>query len=301
LKNLAAGEANFLSILGKAFRGWWSRDAFSQSAAAAYYAVFSLPGFLMIVLGIAVMALERQRVEDQIIGHVRHTLGPDTAATLKAVIENAQSATNDLVPMIVGGLILLFGATGLFVQLQKSLNEVWSVEVKKSASLSTFLKDRITALGITISLGFLLMVSLVLTALLTTLSDWMARQFSDYFVYLFYGFDFTISLAAITILFALIYKVLPDVHLKWPDALRGGALAAVLFSVGEYGLNIYFRVVQPESTFGAAGSLILFLIWIFYSCMVLFFGAEFIRSYMESVKNAKPPPTEIAKRVPAKQ
>jgi membrane protein len=288
----------FLLTLKKAFMGWWSRDALSQSAAAAYCAIFSLPGFLIIVMSIAVMAFEKQHVETSILEHIRHILGPDAASTLKIVIENSQSQNRDIGPMVVGVGTLLFGATGLFVQLQKSLNAVWEVKVKKSAGFMTFLKHRITALGITISLGFLLMVSLLLTATVTTLSGWLAQHFSDHLVYFFYGLNFFLSLATITFLFALIYKVLPDIHLEWPDALRGGFLAAILFTAGEYGLNIYFKIAQPGSAFGATGSLILMLIWIFYSCMVLFFGAEFIRSYMENVKDEKPEPTEIAKHAP---
>jgi membrane protein len=298
---LAVSNFKITRILIQTFRGWWNRDAFSQSAAAAYCAIFSLPGFLIVIMTIAVTAFERQRVESQILSHVRHILGLDAAETLKSVIENSQSVSHDIIPMLIGGATLLFGATGLFVQLQKSLNNVWEVKVKKSANFLTFLKDRMTAFGVMISLGFLLMISLTLTAMLTTLSDWLARQFSDYFVYLFFSLNFFLSLVTVSFLFALMYKVLPDVHMKWRDALRGGVLAALLFSLGEYALTIYFQVARPDSTFGAAGSIILFLIWIYYSCCVLFFGAEFIRSYMNTIKDEKPPPTKIAKRVPEKK
>lgn len=290
-------KSKYFLIFRDSFIGWWSRDALSQSAAAAYCAIFSLPGFLMVIMAISILAFERQQVENQIVDYIRKFLGTDSANILHDVINNAQTYNPNSLPMTVGIITLLFGATGLFVQLQKSLNAVWEVKVKTSVGLMLFLKDRATALGITISLGFLFMISLMLTAILTVISEWLSRQFSDSFVYFFFGLNFIVSLITITFLFTLIYKILPDVHLHWHDALRGGALASSLFIIGEYALAIYFKIFQPASTFGAAGSIILFLIWIYYSCLVLFFGAEFIRSYMLYMKNTRPKPTAIAKRV----
>jgi membrane protein len=284
----------YLSVLKQSILSWWGRDAFSQSAAAAFYAVFSLPGLLMIVMAVAALGFEQQRAEYEILGHVRNVLGPDVALNMKAIIDSTQSDNRDFWAMSVGIATLAFGATGLFAQLQKSLNYIWGVEVKKSANFLSFLKVRAIGFGICVSVGFLLLISLVLTALLSAAGEWMAQHFSESMTFLFYIINYLFSLTFIGALFSVIYKVLPDVELKWRDVFRGGILAGVLFTSGEYGLSLYFKIARPESTFGAAGSMILFLLWIFYSCLILFFGAEFIRAYTEKNKE-KPLPNEISK------
>lgn len=279
----------------RALRSWWLRDAFSQSAAAAYYAVFSLPGLLMIIMAIAAIALEQQRVENEILSHLRHVMGPAFSDNVKIIIDNFQRKNRDIWAIAIGASTLLFGATGLFAQLQKSLNQIWGVEVKKSANIRAFLKTRFTALGISISIGFLLLISLFLTAALTAISEWVSRHFSESLLYLFYIGNYFLSLGTVSVLFALIYKILPDIELKWRDALRGGFLSALLFTAGEYGLSFYFKLAKPESAFDQAGSLILFLLWTFYSCLILLYGAEFIRSSLDRNHERKPTPTDIAK------
>jgi membrane protein len=284
-------------ILKISILDWWQRDAFSQSAAIAFYAVFSLPGLLMIIMATAALGLEQQQAEAQIIGHIRSVLGPGVASNIKDIIDSTQAGNQDIWAFIVGTATLAFGATGLFAQLQKALNNIWSVEVKKSANLVTFLKVRAAGFGICISMGFLLLVSLAITAWITALSDWLAQHFSQDMAILFALMNYIFSLGFVSFLFATIYKILPDVHLTWNDVLYGGLLAGFMFTSGEYGLSFYFKIAQPETTFGTAGSLILILLWVFYSCLVLLYGAEFLRSYREYKDKRKPPPIEIAKRV----
>ncbi len=284
-----------VSIIKQSIFNWWGRDAFSQSAATAFYAVFSLPGLLMIVMAIAALGFEQQRAENEILGHVRNVLGPDVALNVKAIIDSTQAGDRDFWAIFIGVSTLAFGATGLFAQIQKSLNYIWSVEVKKSASFTSFLKARAIGFGICISVGFLLLVSLTLTAVLSVISQWVARHFSEDMAFLFFILNYLFSLGFISALFSVIYKVLPDIEMKWSDAFRGGVLAGILFTSGEYGLSFYFKIVQPGSTFGAAGSMILILLWIFYSCLVLFYGAEFLRSYLEENKS-EPPPAKISKK-----
>lgn len=287
-----------LLILGRAFKNWWGRDPLSQSAAAAYYAVFSLPGLLIIIMTIAAMAYEQSSAETQALSHVQNVLGADVAQTMRAILQSARHKNGDILAMSVGAFTLFFGTTGLFVQLQKSLNQVWDVEIKKGIGFLIFLKARVTALGITICLGLLLLLSLILTAALAALSNWLTIHLSQDLVYYLYSMNFFMSLIILSLLFTLIHKILPDIHLKWRDALRGGIVSAVLFKFGEYGLGLYFRLAQPESVFGAAGSIILFLIWVFYSCLVLLYGAEFIRSSIEFMQSEKPKPSHLADEQP---
>lgn len=198
--------------------------------------------------------------------------------------------------MIVGIGILLFGATGLFVHLQTALNHIWEVEVKKSVGILKFLQNRATSFGIILAVGFLLMISLVLTSLLNAMSEWIAMRFDEYFLYTFMMLDIGLSFLISTLLFALILRILPDTEIRWKEAFFGGALSASLFTIGEYLINIYFKIAEPQSTFGAAGSLILLMLWISYSCMILLLGGEFTKIYAENVHGRNVKPTPIAKK-----
>lgn len=282
--------------LQKAFQSWLSHDPFSLSAAAAYYAIFSLPGLMMIIITIAAIFFDKQSVEDQVLGQIRSIMGWDVAQSINEIVDKAQSKDRDIWAFIIGIATLLFGATGLFIHLQHALNQIWEVEVKQSASVIKFLQDRATSFGIILAIGFLLMVSLVLTSFLTATSEWIASHYPDYFLYLFLTVDVGLSFLISAFLFGLIFKVLPDAHVNWKEAIFGGALSASLFTIGEYLFNLYFKIAEPQSTFGAAGSVILLMLWVSYSCMILLLGAEFTKIYAESLLGKKIKPTSIAKK-----
>jgi membrane protein len=287
-----------LSILKDALANWWARDPLSLSAAASYYAIFSLPGFLITIFSVAAMTFQRNRVEAPIFGHITAILGQDFSDSLRALLENSQGGDRGFWGILIGTATLAFGATGLFSHLQATLNGIWDVKAKKGGQLLLYLKSRALALATTILLGLLLLASLFVTAFLTAADAWLAHYFAPSVIALFLSLNYVVSLALISLLFALLYKILPDVELAWTDALKGGIVASILFTAGEYGLGLYFRIVKPGSAFGAAGSFILFLIWIHYSCLVLLFGAEFIRSIVKD-RHKKPKPTKLAKRSPA--
>ncbi|HEY8190678.1 MAG TPA: YihY/virulence factor BrkB family protein [Micavibrio sp.] len=283
-------------LLLKTIRQWWARDPFTQSASAAYYAVFSMPGLLISVVALASLVFDRHTIQTEIIHHMQAVMGRDSSALLEKIIAGTQREDQGGAAMAVGLLTLLFGATGLFVQLQHALNHIWEVEVKKTSSVLRFIRNRATAFGVMISIGFLLMVSLTLTALLGALSDRLLLYVPVYTVVLFHMLDLAVSLGIISLLFALMFRVLPDVRLEWRFALLGGLISALLFKAGEYSLGFYFNLASPESAFGAAGSIVLLMIWVFYSCLILLFGAELTKIYALS-RRQHVRPTEIARKV----
>lgn len=285
-----------LPALKQAFQSWMDHDPFSQSAAAAYYAILSLPGLLMIVITIAAIFFDQQSVENEVLSQVRSILGWEVAESIDQIVEKAQTKDKDIWAMLIGIATLLFGATGLFVHLQHALNHIWDVEVKKSIGFLKFLQDRATSFGIILAVGFLLMISLVLTSLLSAMSEWIAVRFDEYFLYSFVMLDVLLSFLISTLLFTLILRVLPDAQVRWKEAFFGGALSASLFTIGEYLINIYFQLAEPQSTFGTAGSIILIMLWISYSCMILLLGGEFTKIYAENIHGRTVKPTAIAKK-----
>jgi membrane protein len=283
-----------LELLTQSFKNWFSDDPFTNSAAAAYYAIFSFPGLIIIIMSIAALAFDSQQVQSLVSGQLSQILGKDTANSLFKIVEETQREDRDKWALIAGMLTLSFGATGLFANLQRSLNNIFQVEVKKSAGILIFLRTRLISFGIVLILGLLLLVSLSLTALITLFSDWITMQFSTSFTLLIAVITLITSLSIVTSLFTLIYKILPDADIKWRSALMGGVLATILFEIGESTLNFYFGIAKPESTFGAAGSLVLLMLWVSYSCMILFIGAEFCKTYELSKYNRKIIPNKIA-------
>ena len=270
---------DLFSLLKETFNEWNDDDPFRMSAAMSYYAIFSLPGLLMIVVTIAGYFGSGKDVEQEIENQIGETIGPEAASSIQAMIENASSSTNLTWSTIIGIATLIFGATGVFYQLQKSLNEVWEVEVKKEEGIKKVLLDRATSFGVILVIGFLLLISLVLTAALSALSDYITQHISDYLIYVFYVAEFLISYGIVTLLFAMIYKILPDVEIGWKTVWVGALVTGALFVIGKFSLGIYFGNSDPASAYGAAGSLILILLWVSYSCLILFFGAEFTQVY----------------------
>jgi len=267
-----------MNILLKTIQAWWCDDPFTDSAAISYYAIFSIPGLLVIILSMAALFFDSNLMEKEIFDGMNNILGPDIAQNLENIVQQTSIGNRDIWAMIVGLGTLFFGATGLFMQLQRSLNAIWSVGVKKKKRYTPkFIKDRLVSFGMIVVIGFLLLVSMTVTAVISLFSDWISNQISASFLFLLSGLDLAISVLLVSVLFMAIFKVLPDTKVKWSYALQGGILSAVLFHIGEYALNLYFSLVEPASTFGAAGSIILLMIWVFYSAMILLVGAEYTK------------------------
>ena len=274
-----------LVIFIKAFKNWFNNDPFMHSAAAAYYAIFSFPGLLIITTAVAAFAFDQQQVETQVIGKISQMIGAETAQNINEIVQETQRQNRDLWALIIGVLTLSFGATGLFAQLQISLNHIFEVEAAQTTGAWSFVKTRLISFGIILMLGLLLLISLSLTALITVLNDWISSQFSSVFLSIIYLINLLVSFSIVTVLFTLIYKILPDTKIAWRSAFFGGIVATLFFKIGEHVLNLYFELAEPESSFGAAGSLVLLMLWVSYSCMILFMGAEFSKEHQKVRRN----------------
>ncbi len=270
-----------ISLLVKTFKNWIKDDPFTHSAAAAYYSIFSLPGLLIIIMSLAAIFFDQQQVEDLVLEQIKGSLGSETANSIKNIVEETQSSNRDIWGLLIGIATLLFGATGLFAHLQRSLNKIWEAEIKKSVNIFKLVKNRLISFSIILIIGFLLLISLSLTAALTIFGEWLDTYFSSGWEFILYPLNVIISFLIVSTLFSAIFKILPDVIVPWKSAIMGGIVSSIFFTFGENALNIYFELVEPQSSFGAAGSLILLMLWVSYSCMIVLIGAEFSKVYTQ--------------------
>lgn len=271
------------TILKKTFVAWNAADPFRQSAVIAYYAVFSIPSLLVIIIAFAGFAFGKEAVQGEVSKQISSIMGMETARQIEDFIANAGREKNSLIATIVGIFTLIMGAIGVFVQLQTSLDQIWEVKIKPEITgrkkWIKLLKDRLLSFGLVLSIGFLLLISLVLTTALAAFGEWIKRHMPEFTLSLFQVVNFTISFCIITVLFAMMFKILPDAKVKWQDVWIGAMFTTGLFILGKYALGIYFGTAEPASTYGAAGSVILIMLWVSYSCMIVFFGAEFTKQH----------------------
>jgi membrane protein len=267
------------TIFKNTVKGWNADDPFRQSATIAYYAIFSLPALLVLIINVAGLFFGKEAVAGEISNQVEAIMGEETAKQVSDIVTKAGTIKAGVISTILAIATIIFGATGVFVQLQKTLNQIWDVKQKPTKGFAKMFKTRLFSFGLILSIGFLLLTSLVISSVLAAFSDWLQVRFADVVAYLLVAVDIVVSLAVITVLFALMFKVLPDVKMRWKDVLIGSFLTSVLFILGKYALSIYFGKADPASAYGAAGSIVLILLWVSYSSMIVFFGAEFTKQY----------------------
>jgi membrane protein len=265
-------------LLQETFKEWRDDKASRLAAALAYYTIFSIAPLLIIVIAIAGAVFGEEAARGQIVGQIQGLVGLDGAKFLETAIKNANKPQTGAIASIISVVVLLVGATGLFTELQDAMNTIWEVKPKPGRGINNMIRLRFLSFAMVIGIGFLLLVSLVISTILATLVT--------YFSNLLPGFDFVwqianfaISFAITTVLFGLIFKVLPDVKIAWSDVLIGAALTSVLFSIGRFLLGQYLGNGSFGSTYGAAGSLVVILAWVNYAAQILFFGAEFTQVY----------------------
>lgn len=271
--------SKFVDLIKKTIKEWSEDKASRLAAALAYYTVFSIPPLLVVAIGIAALFTDRAMIESQLVGQAGSLMGAQGADAIQTILDSAESpGGNELLPTIVGVVLLFFGASGVFTQLQDAMNTIWNVEADPDRGIWGAIKERFLSFTMVLAIGFVLLVSLLLSTLLTTFGNYVGGLVSDADVLL--GIvNFIISLVVITALFALMFKTIPDVDITWRDVGIGAFLTALLFKIGEYALGVYFDRSDPTSAFGAAGSVILLLLWVYYSVQILFLGAEFTQVY----------------------
>ena len=278
-KNLVERFKEFFSVLKDAFTQWNEREPFSNSIIIAYYSIFSLPGLLVIVINIAGYFYDKKEVTAQLTNQIQAVIGGDSAKDLEAMISKTNEDKGTVLSTILGIATLIFGATGVFYQLQQILNKMWEVKPQPKKKFLKLIRDRVFSFGLILTVGFLLLVSLLLSAGLSAVSNWVSSHLSDGLQFAFKIADILISIGVITLLFAAIYKFLPDAKVEWKDVWRGALLTSILFVVAKFALGIYFGKSDPSSAYGAAGSIILIMLWVSYSGLIILFGAEFTQVY----------------------
>lgn len=276
------------------FKEWYQKDPFRQSAVIAYYSIFSMPGLLFLIITISGYFFGKDVVNQNILSQVSSTMGADTASQIKEMLANAEQFKSSVWSSIIGVIILLVGATGVFVELQKTLNLIWQVKVVPQKGILLFLKTRLFSFGLILAIAFLLLISLVISTALAAMSNWIKSDAAGLIAIFFNVLNFIFSLAIISILFALIFKILPDAKIKWKHVWMGSIVTGLLFTIGKTALAFYFGTASPASNYGAAGSVILILLWVSYSSMIVFLGAEFTATYAK-MYSGKTSPSEIAK------
>jgi len=273
--------AHLPKLFVKAAKIWNANNPWRLGAVVAYYAVLSLPGLLIIIINSVGAIWGTEIVQGQITGEISEAIGPDAAQAVIGIIENTQEDGRTLFATILGVGVLIFGATGVFYQLQISMNEIWGVKVDPKAGFIKIIKDRALSLAFVLAIAFLLIISFVVSTALTLVSTYLSRLWEPGYVIVAQVVEFAFSTGVLGVLFVLIFKFMPDMKIRWNSVWLGGFITAFLFNFGKILLSLYFGFSEPGSTYGAAGSVVLVLLWVSYSCLILFFGAAFTRVYAE--------------------
>ena len=275
-------------LLKSTVEAWVEDRALRLSAALAFYSAFSIAPLLVIALGIAGLVLGEDAVRGHLDTQLSSYVGPQAAAGMQAMVQSAAKPADSWTGAIIGFVTLLIGASGVFGQLKDALNTIWEVEPKGSSTIMIWIKERLWSFSMVLVIGFLLLVSLALTTILTTFAGYFER-WAGLSPFIGSGIGFLVSAIIATFLFAFIFKVLPDAEIAWRHVWIGAAVTAVLFEIGKFGLSYYLGRESTASSFGAAGSVVVVLLWVYYASCILFFGAEFTQVYAKATDRWVPP------------
>jgi membrane protein len=275
IRNLLA----FFKLLRNAAEEFFSDNGVKLSASLSYYTVFSIGPVLIIIISLAGIFFGREAVEGKIFWQINGLVGAEAAAQIEEIIKNIQKSQFSTSGALIGVILLIIGATGVFTEIQDSINYIWSVKAKPKRGWVHLLLNRLISFSLIIAFGFILLVSLIIHALFDLLQERLMSYFDEGTVYVFQTVNYVILYAVIAVLFAVIFKVLPDAKIKWKDALVGAAFTSVLFLVGKFLISFYLAHSKVGVTYGAATSIVIILLWVYYTSIILYFGAEFTKVY----------------------
>lgn len=302
----------YLALFKQTFTEFSSDKVPRLGAALAYYTIFSLAPLLLIVIAIAGIVFGHDAAQGKIFGQLEGVLGPTTAAAMQEMVKNAAKPKSGSIATIVGVVTLILGASGVFGQLKDALNTIWDVKPKEGGGIMALLRDRFLSFAMVFGVGFLLLVSLVIDTAIAAMGKYAGSHLPGGEA-LWHIVELVFSFCVVTVLMAGIFRVLPDLKIEWRDVWLGAALTSALIVLGKFALGIYFARSAVGSSFGAAGSLVIVLLWVYYSAQILLFGAEFTQVYArahgslkEKAKPTKPAdvtpvPVTIYKTAPAKR
>lgn len=265
-------------VLKQTVRDWLDDKAPRLGAALAYYTIFSVAPLIIIVIAIAGIWFGREAAQEQIMSQMAAMVGDQGAQGIQSLLQAANKPREGMIASVVAVVTLIFGATGVFMQLQDALNTIWEVKPKPGQGIRGFIRHRLLSLAMIFGIGFLLLVSLVVSAGLAAAGKWFAGSMPGG-EQLWHVINFVISFVVIALMFTLMFKYLPDVKIAWRDVWLGGVITAAFFTIGKFALGMYLGRSGVSSAYGAVGSLVVLLLWIYYSAQILFFGAEFTQVY----------------------
>lgn len=269
----------YLSLLKQTGSAFIEDSCIKLAAALSYYTIFAIGPLLIIIISLSGVFFGLDAVQGRLYGQIRGLIGSDAALQIQDIIKNIEYTHKGFIGTVVGTIILVIGATGIFTEIQDSINFIWSLRAKPKRGIVKFLINRLLSFSLIVSLGFLLLVSLVVNAVMDLLSDRLTHYFPHTTVYIFYVLNLVIIFVIISILFAIIFKVLPDGKIKWKDTFVGASFTAVLFIIGKAGIGYYLGRSSLGATYGTAASVIIILTWVYYTSIILYFGAEFTKVY----------------------
>ena len=270
---------NIFSVVKKTFDGFIEHKIMKLSASLAYTTIFSMAPLLIMLLFLCTIFLQKEAVEGTVYNQIKGFVGSASAEQVQSMIKTSSKATTTMFTRVIGIVTLLVAATSLFAEIQDSINTIWGVRPKEGAGIKNFFKTRIISFGIIGSLGFLLLVTLGISTLIDGFSERFTQNFSNVTVVFIYIFNLLFTLFIVTILFAVIFKVLPDANIEWKQVKIASVVTAILFITGRFLISIYISKTNVGSTFGAAGSLVILLVWVYYSSIILYLGAEFAKEW----------------------
>lgn len=274
----------FIDLLRKTYDAWNADKAPRLGAALSYYTVFSLSPMLVVAIGVAALFIDSEAARAELFKQLSGTVGKDAAGLIAQLLQSSSAGGQgkSMTATLIGSATVLLGAGGLFGQLQDSFNTVWGVQPKPNQGFGFMLRERFVSFAMVLGIGFLLLVSLALSTAVAALSRWMQSSFLPGPPWVFEISNIAISFGIITLLFAAMFKVLPDVEIQWRDVWVGAGVTSFLFTIGKFALGYYLGRQSVESTYGAAGALVLLLLWVYYAAQILFFGAEFTKVYADA-------------------
>jgi membrane protein len=254
-------------------------NGFKLAASLSYSMIFSIGPFLIVAISLAGIIWGEQAAEGKVYVQIKDLVGSAAAAQIQDIIRNIQNSHHTVAGAIIGGAILMIGATGVFTEIQGSINYMWCILAKPKKGWLKFLMNRLLSFSLIITFGFISMVSLVINSLMDLLGDWLKKYFSHMTVYFFYSVNLVLTLAVIILLFMIIFRILPDAVISWRDSFVGALFTGVLFMLGKLLIGLYLGHSNIGILYGAAASIIVILSWVYYSSIILYYGAEFTRAY----------------------
>jgi membrane protein len=266
-------------LLKETFKEFIDDNSLKLSAALSYYTIFSLPPLLIIIISLSGIFFGADAVKGEIFGQINGLVGNDAALQIQETIKNVELSNSNIFATIAGVIILLIGASGVFGEIQGSINYIWGIKAKPKRGLIKFMYNRLMSFSMIGSVGFLLLVGLIVNSLIEILNKRLAINFPQDAIYLFYFVNVLIVFVIITLLFIIIFKTLPDGKIAFRDCIIGASFTAFLFMIGKFAIGFYLGSYNIASVYGAAGSIILILVWVYYSAIILYFGAEFTKVY----------------------